>query len=110
MSFGMGERSVGDRAYDMHARAPTETATRHRDALGARADSKRVEMIVEVSKLAYEVRGDDARDGATRVKLGSGTYAVEELTAMTLEHARDVGESGGRGRVRDAVIAVPPFA
>ena len=110
VSFGMGERSVGDRAYDMHARAPTETATRHRDALGARADSKRVETIVEGSKLAYEVRGDDARDGATRVKLGSGTYAVEELTAMTLEHARDVGESGGRGRVRDAVIAVPPFA
>ena len=111
VSFAGGERAVGDRAYDLHARAPTEVATRHRDALGARWSGARVQAIFAASKLAWKAYGDDTRGGATRAKFADGSsYASEELAAMTLEHARAIGDAAGRGRVRDAVIAVPPFA
>ena len=111
VSFVGGEREVGDRAYDLHARAPTEVATRHRDALGARWSGARVRDIFASSKLAWKGSGDDARGGATRATFADGSsYAAEELAAMTLEHARAIGDAAGRGRVRDAVIAVPPFA
>ena len=111
VSFVNGERAVGEPANDMMPRSPGDVATRARDALGAAATSERVRAVGERSKLAYVTQGDDARNGAVRAQFSKGaSYAVEELVAMTLEYAMKIGEDAGRGRIRDAVIAVPPFA
>jgi len=111
VSFVNGERAVGEPACDMMPRSPGDVATRARDALGAAATSARVRAVGEGSKLAYATQGDDARNGAVRAQFSKGaSYAVEELVAMTLEYAMKIGEDAGRGRIRDAVIAVPPFA
>ena len=111
VSFVNGERAVGEPACDMMPRSPGDVATRARDALGAAATSERVRAVGEGSKLAYVTQGDDARNGAVRAQFSKGaSYAVEELVAMTLEYAMKIGEDAGRGRIRDAVIAVPPFA
>ena len=70
---------------------------------------ERVRAVKTNSKLAYEIEGDGARDGAVRAVLGKKSYAAEELVGMTLEYAMAIGEAAGRGKIRDAVIAVPPL-
>jgi len=110
VSFFNDERAIGEPANDLMPRSPTDVATRARDALGARASDERVRAVKTNSKLAYEIEGDGARDGAVRAVLGKKSYAAEELVGMTLEYAMAIGEAAGRGKIRDAVIAVPPFA
>lgn len=112
VSFYNAERQVGESAMDFMPRSPEIVVTRARDALGVSSTSKRFEKIKEDSKLAYKtVHGDATRKDTIVIDAkNAGKYSAEELFAMTLEYAMKVGEDQGRGKIRDAVIAVPPFA
>merc|ERR1719163_2698287 len=73
---------------------------------------KGVESFVEYLakyKLPYKVVRDADRGTARVVSETGDEYAVEELVAMILQYAMKIGEGMGKGQIKDAVVAIPPY-
>ena len=64
---------------------------------------------MDTYKLPYKVEADEERGTALIVAEDGHKYAVEELVAMIFQYAMKIGEGMGKGVIKDAVLAVPPW-
>ena len=109
VAFTGGDRWLAEEAMNYNARFPERTFTRLRDLLGKDASVKYFQDYVEKYKLSYKVVADKDRGTARIVAENGAEYAVEELVAMILQYAVKIGEGMGKGVIKDAVIAIPPY-
>jgi len=109
VSFTGGDRWLMEEAMNYNARFPERVFTRMRDLLGKQTAVPAFQEYLAKYRLPYTVVADPTRGTARVVAQGGVEYAVEELVAMVLQYAMKIGESMGKGQIKDAVIAVPPY-
>ena len=109
VAFTGGDRWLMEEAMNYNARYPDRVFTRLRDLLGKETAVPSFQDYLDKYKLPYKVVPDETRGTARIVAENGVEYAVEELVAMVLQYAVKIGESMGKGQIKDAVIAVPLF-
>ncbi|ACO69747.1 heat shock protein 70 [Micromonas commoda] len=109
VAFTGGDRWLAEEAMNYNARYPERVFTRLRDLLGKDASVESFAEYLAKYKLPYKVVRDADRGTARVVSETGDEYAVEELVAMILQYAMKIGEGMGKGQIKDAVVAIPPY-
>ncbi len=100
-----GDLLVGGVAKDQAVTNPKNTVWGAKRLIGRKWDSRAVQEMR--SRFPYELV--EAREGATGVKLSGRIYALEEISAIILGHAKKIAEQFLGGTVEEAIITVPAY-
>ena len=100
-----GDVLVGAVAKDQMLTNPKNTIYGAKRLIGRKYDSKVVQELKNY--FTYEIVPSPAGEAA--VKLGDKVYAMPEISAMVLSHAKTIAEQFLGGPVVEAVITVPAY-
>eukprot|EP00899_Mesostigma_viride_P002636 jgi/Mesvir1/12373/Mv00554-RA.1 len=111
VAFHGQERFLGETADALKVRYPSKVFFRMRDLLGQDFGSDVMNGFKD-SYLPYSFVEIDAEEGKVlglKMEDTGAEYRPEEMVAMILQHAKELGEEYSHMSVKDAVITVPPF-
>ncbi|KAI4365570.1 hypothetical protein MLD38_021544 [Melastoma candidum] len=107
VAFQPGDRLIGEEAAGLVARYPDKVFSQVRDLIGKPYEYAK--RVLDASYLPFDAV-EDSRGGVSFKVDASGTvYTVEELLAMILGYAMKLAEFHSKLKIKDAVIAVPPY-
>ena len=107
VGFGKGgERLVGQLAKRQAVTNPTNTVFSIKRFMGRRFDD--VESLKTKGLVPYVVEKDAGSDGV-KVKVDSGSYSPQEISAMILQKLKADAEAFLGEKITEAVITVPAY-
>ena len=107
VGFGKGgERLVGQLAKRQAVTNPTNTVFSIKRFMGRRFDD--VESLKTKGLVPYVVEKDSGSDGV-KVKVDSGSYSPQEISAMILQKLKADAEAFLGEKITEAVITVPAY-
>lgn len=121
VAFDQGTRAFGADAVTLAVRKPTQTFSHFRQMLGRNMEHPATAQLLDDSyRWPLAIETDEARGTLRYVRTDltaeeaaaqntTMTFSVEEIAAMLLAYARDIGQVQAGGKVRDCVITVPNF-
>ncbi|MFT3835614.1 MAG: Hsp70 family protein [Myxococcaceae bacterium] len=100
-----GDLLVGGVAKDQAVTNPKNTVWGAKRLIGRKFQSR----IVQEMKPRFPYEIVEATEGETGVNLAGRVYALEEISAMILSHAKKIAEQSLGGTVEEAIITVPAY-
>ncbi len=111
ITFDRGERLFGSDSTAVMGRKPTSTFTKFSLMLGKSVDDPLIKAL-GAQYFPYEVYTNSTDMGGRNhvcIKQENTFYTPEELTAMMIQHAKQVTQKHGGQAVKDSVLTVPSY-
>eukprot|EP00741_Cyanophora_paradoxa_P024462 tig00022075_g23619.t1 len=109
IAFHDGDRLFGDAAAQLRGRYPEKVITNAWQLLGQPSDGVLPKRFNSSVQYPFRMVKDASRGGVKFVIASGDEFSVEEIMAMVLSYARDLGQAFGKTTIRDCVLTVPPY-